>query len=170
MTNKKKYILFLVCSIALLIISYSLAFSKTISLRKEYLKKKKSESIYKDIPNQINLLSKKQVYYDSILKKFNLNTSSLENNLLKQLNKYADKNNLKIKVFNAPHILLHHQSTYTTYNFTLEGEFSNLLKVISSIEQSGTFGEVIHIDFKKEIDFRTKRKYLDATVFIQNIQ
>ena len=169
MQSKKKYIVLLVFSCILLFICYTLAFSKTFDVRSNYQKLSKSLKLNKDTPRQLQILSKKQVYYDSILTKMNLSSTSLENNLLKTLSADAAINSLKIKDFNAPHISVTNSAQFTTYNFTLEGKYNDILKAIYSIEQNGVYGEVIHLNFTREIDFRTRRKYLTVEVFIQNV-
>lgn len=170
MPSKKKFILLMVVSILILIASYSFGFSKTLQARRNYQEIKKQEELYKDVPKQIQLLSKKKVYYDSILTQMNLSNTSLENSLLKIINNNTKTANLKLQNFNTPHLYLDDNAKLLTYNFKLEGNYNSLLKLIYTIERNGSFGEVIHLDFLKEQDFKTKRKYLTAKVLIQNMQ
>ena len=170
MKSKKKFILLMTFSVLLLLISYLFAFSKTIAMKGNYSKLKSQENQYRNIPEQIQVLSKKEVYYDSILSKLNLSSTSLENNLLKLLTDYSTNNQIKIKNFNSPHDFVLEKSSYTTYNFTLEGSYTAILKLIYKVEQNSTYGEVIHVDFKKETNFRTRRKFLTAKVFVQSVQ
>ncbi|WP_394973676.1 hypothetical protein [uncultured Croceitalea sp.] len=170
MTSKAKFLSLVFGAILLLLLSYFLAISKTVGVKKEYTSIKKQSLLYGDISKQLKVFSKKEVYYDSILQSMNLADTSLENNLLKTLNTLAEKEEVKLKNFEAPHIFSKNDSEYIVYNFTLDGNYTALLKVLYNIEKNSTFGEIIHADFNRETNFRTRRKFLTAKVLIQNIQ
>lgn len=170
MNSKSKFFVLIAGAASLLVLSYFGAISKTLAIKKKYSALKKEAFLYKDISKQLQVFSKKEVYYDSILSTMNLTDTSLENNLLKTLNTQAQKEQLKLKNFNTPHIFLKDQSQYISYNFTLEGNYTNILKLLHKIEKSSTFGEIIHVDFNQETNFRTRRKFLTAKVLVQRVQ
>lgn len=98
---KNKNIVLLLLFLAMLL-CYKLAISNTIAMREEY-KSLKEEELFENIAQQLALLSKKEVYLDSVLQKLDLNNTAMENNLLWVVNKQAAKNNMKVIDFNAPH-------------------------------------------------------------------
>jgi len=170
MKSKTRFILMVIGALTLFLISYFTAISKTLKLQNEYGSLKEEALLNKDISSQFQVISKKQMYYDSILRTMNLTDTSLENNFLKKLNAESQKNQLKLKTFNAPHVFSSNDTRYVSYDFTLEGNFTKILQLIHEIEIGGTYGIITHLDFKKEIDFRTRRKFLTTKVLIQNIE
>lgn len=167
---KNKSVLVLLLFFLVLLLCYRLAISNTLSLREEYLHLKKEEQAFKNIPQQLNMFSKKEIYLDSVLRELNLNNTSMENNLLRVINNEAVRNNIKVIDFNPSHLHSIKGTSLVTHNFTLRGNFTDILKFIHTIERQSGFGEVVHINLNKEKNYRTGKNYLDATVFIQNLE
>ncbi|KQC31618.1 hypothetical protein AAY42_05380 [Flagellimonas eckloniae] len=153
-----------------LLLCYKLAISNTLDLRKEYLSLKKEERLSEDIPQKLTLLSKKEIYLDSVLQKLDLNNTAMENNLLRVVNKEAAENNIKIIDFNAPHTSDKDNSHVMTYIFTLEGSYVSILRLIHDLETKRNLGSVSHLEFEKKKDYRTKRTYLQTIVFLEQIK
>jgi len=170
MKSRSKFLLLIGISIALLLFSYFGAVSKTLSIRSKYLKLKKETVSYSDMAQQLNVLASKEVHYDSLVQKMNLSNTSLENNLLKTLNNEIGNTAVKLKAFNAPHSYSNGTSSYTTISFSLEGGFIPILKVLYNLEHAAAFGQILHLEFTKETDYRTRRTALNAQVLLQYIQ
>ena len=168
MTKKTKNILLVLGFLLTLIICYQLAIVKTIELNTEYKGLKHQESFFKNTPKQVSILKQKERYYDSLLTKLQLNGSSIQNNLLKTINRYAELNNLKLISFLEPHTILKNDLTIKTYNFTLEGNYNNIINLIYQLEQKTKFGEVINLHFEKKKNFRTGKHYLQAKVLLKS--
>lgn len=167
---KNKNIILLLFLFLALLLCYKLAISNTLALRKEYLSLKKEEHLSEDIPQQLALLSKKEVYLDSVLQKLDMNNTAMENNLLRVINKEAAKNGIKVIDFNAPHTSDKNNSHVMTYIFTLEGSYASILKVIYDLETKRNLGSVAHLGLEKKKDYRTKRTYLQTKVFLEQIK
>ena len=90
MSSKQKNIALIVGFIAILYICYLLAVSKTLEQEEQYNTLTKEVLLSKNAPKQLSLLKQKEVYYDSLLTKYQLDGSSIQNNLLKVINSYAD--------------------------------------------------------------------------------
>ena len=168
MTNKTKKILLVVGFLVALIICYQFAVSKTIDLKKEYNALKLQETLFENAPKQVSLLTQKQKYYDSVLNKYQLNGNSVQNNLLKTINAFADSTNFKVVNFLEPHIIIKNDLKINTYQFTLEGNFNAVLKLIHKLEQKTKFGEIINLHFEKKTNFRTGKRYLQAHVLLKS--
>lgn len=170
MTNKTKNIGLLLGFFIVLILCYRLAIAKTFALKNEYNNLKQQELLFTNTPKQLSLLKQKQKYYDSILNKYQLNGSSLQNSLLKTINEFAVNNNLKVKGFLEPHIIKQNDLTIKTYRFTLEGDFNAILKLTHKLEQRTKFGEVINLHFEKKKNFRTGKYYLQAFILLKSFE
>ncbi|MBS9461427.1 hypothetical protein KIM67_03325 [Flagellimonas sp. 389] len=167
---KNKVVLLFPLLLVTLLLCYKLAISNTLALKKEYRSLKAEEQLFNDIPQQLMFLSKKEKYLDSLLQKLNLNNTSLENNLLRVVNSEAAKNNLKVMDFNPPHKVITDNNSVTTYEFVLRGGFTGILKTIYTIENQSTFGEVIHLNFSKDKNYRTNKNHLEVKVLMQHIE
>jgi len=152
------------------ILSYKLAIEKTINARKEVSRLEQKIEEVKDIPKYLSILAQKEQQYDSILKDMDINDTSIQNNLLRIINQEAKNNHIKVIDFNEPHVHTKEDNQLYTYSFNLNGSYTNILKVIHTIEQKGNYGEVVHVDFLKEKNYKTNRNTLGATIFLQQIK
>ncbi len=154
----------------LLFASYSLAINKTLMLRTEAKRLANQVEQFKDIPKKLSILSQKETYYDSILGKMDLVDTSIQNNLLRTINQEANKHQIQVMDFNQPHIFQMGDNNLHTFSFKLSGNYTDMLKVIHTIEQKGNFGEIMHVDFSKKKNYRTNKYHLGATVFLQQVK
>jgi len=168
MTKKHKNIALIVGFIAALIICYQLAIIKTLGQKEHYNTMTKEAVLLKNAPKQLSLLKKKEVYYDSLLTKYQLDGSSIQNNLLKVINRFADDNNLKVISFLEPHVIVNDDLVINTYQFVLEGNYNDIIKLIYQLEQQTKFGEIINLHFEKKKNFRSGRFYLQARVLLRS--
>ncbi|WP_034045103.1 hypothetical protein [Wocania ichthyoenteri] len=168
MTHKSKNILLVAGFIIILTLCYQLAISKTIALKKDYNSLIQEEELFKNTPKQLSLLMQKQKYYNSLLSKYQIKGGSIQNNLLKTVNTYADSNKLRVVSFLEPHISISHDLTIKTYQFTIEGNYNSILKLIHLLEQQTKFGEIINLHFEKKKNFKTNTYYLQAYILLKS--
>ena len=168
MSSKQKNIALIVGFIAILYICYLLAVSKTLEQEEQYNTLTKEVLLSKNAPKQLSLLKQKEVYYDSLLTKYQLDGSSIQNNLLKVINSYADANNLKVVSFLEPHVISQNDLSIKTYDFTLEGLYNDINKLIYQLEQQTKFGEIVNLHFEKKKNFKTGRYYLQVRVLLKS--
>jgi hypothetical protein len=166
--GKQKNIVLIVGFIAVLYICYLLAISKTLEQKGLYNTLSKEVLLSKNAPKQLSMLKQKEVYYDSLLMKYQLDGSSIQNNLLKVINSYADANNLKVVSFLEPHVISQNDLTIETYDFIVEGHYNDIIKLIYQLEQQTKFGEIINFHFEKKKNFRTGKYYLQAKVLLMS--
>lgn len=153
-----------------LLLCYKLAISKTLDLRKEFISLSEEEQRFTNVPQQLSILSKKEVHLDSLLQQLNLNDTSLENDLLRTVNREVEKYDLKVIDFNPPHVSEINGTISKTYNFTVRGSFNAIVKLLHTLEQQANFGQIVHLYFKKQKNYRSRKNYLEVTVFIQKLE
>jgi len=168
MTKKNKNILLIFGFIISLVICYQLAISKTFQQKQQYDTLKKQELLFESAPRKLSLLKQKEVYYDSLLTKYQLDGSSIQNNLLKSINTFADNNNLKIIGFIEPHVTIQNELTINTYEFVIEGGFNEINHLVYQLEQKTKFGEIVHLHFEKKKNYRSGKYYLQAKVLLRS--
>ena len=168
MTSKQKNIGLVVGFVLVLVLSYQLAIAKTFEQKKQYKTLQQEVLLFENAPKQLSLLKQKQRYYDSILSSYQLDGSSIQNNLLSTINSYADQNSIKVISFLEPHSMDKNGLMVKTYDFTLEGDYNSIIGLIYKIEQKTKFGEVVHLQFEKKKNFRSGRYYLQARVLLKS--
>jgi len=168
MTSKQKNIALFIGFILTLVIGYKYAIANTLELKKEYNSLSEQEQLFKNVPKQLSLLKQKEKYYDSLLTKYQLNGSSIQNSLLKTINT-STTNNTQLVSFLEPHIFQKDNLTYKTYQFTLQGSFNDILQLIHKLEQDTKFGEIINLHFERKKNFKTGRNYLQANVLLRSL-
>ncbi|MBQ0735005.1 hypothetical protein [Aquimarina celericrescens] len=171
MTQRNKNILLIVGLLLMLFIAYRFGYSKTFSLRSEVTKLETQKLAYQSAPAQLAALTNKEKQLDEILQKNNVEGSSLQNNILTTLNTLSNLSEFKIIAFEEPHIFTNEtsQKTATTYNFTIQGNYKSLIDVVYALEQKYSFGNLIHVDFEKKKNFRTRKSYLQCRVLLQRL-
>ncbi len=168
MTPKTKNILFILGFIFALILSYKLSVSKTLLLRNEYHTLKKEALLFENTPKQLSFLKQKQKYYDSLLSRYQIKGSSIQNNLLKTINTYADSNKLKVVSFLEPHTYKTNDLTIKTHQVTVQGNYNTIIKLIHLLEQQTKFGEIINLHFEKKKNYKTGTFYLQANMLLKS--
>lgn len=166
--NKNKYLALSI--ILMLLLSYYLAIDKTLLLRRESIRLEKQSEQYSNIPKKLNLLLQKNKYYDSVLDGMDFNDTSIQNNLIRTINQTAKSHDVKVMDFNQPHEYQIGETTEFTYSFNLNGNFIDILNVLYKIEEKGSFGNIVHLDFEKTRDYKTNKSSLNATALIQQVK
>lgn len=168
MKTKTKNITLIIGFLIGLLICYQLAISKTLTLKKEHTALRKQSFNLENTPTQISLLKEKEKYYDSLLLRYQLKESSIQNNLLKTINSFSDVSNLKIVSFMEPHILITNDLKVSTYQFILEGDYNTIMRLIHKLEQGTIFGEISNLHFEKKTNYKTGTQHLQAKVLLKS--
>ncbi|WP_299112268.1 type 4a pilus biogenesis protein PilO [uncultured Winogradskyella sp.] len=168
MTQKTKNILLVVGFFLLIIIAYNYAIANTLQLKNEYKTLQQEALAFDNMPLQLSALKQRKHYYDSLLTKYQLSESSMQNNMLSAINTFADANQLKVVDFIEPHKIIQNDLIVNTYQFTLEGNYNAILSLVYQLEQHTKFGEIINLNFKKQKNYKTGRFYLQAHVLLRN--
>ncbi|MGY3793185.1 hypothetical protein [Aquimarina sp. 433] len=171
MTQKNKNIILIIALLLVSFFAYKYGISKTFVVNDQVHTLEMQKHAYETAPNQLAALANKEKQLDEILKQNNVEGNSIQNNLLKALNTLSSTSNFTIIAFEEPHIYKDEasQKTSTTYNFTLQGSYSSLIKVIYALEQSYSFGNIIHNNFEKKKNFKTGKNHLQCTIFLQRL-
>nr|WP_299381197.1 hypothetical protein [Allomuricauda sp.] len=155
--------------LAMFLVCYFLAVKNTLALKSQLLASQKQHGVHMNINQQVSQLAIKEQRLDLELSSLHLDDTSMQNNLLRVLNKKSEDNGLKIIVFNAPHIVQDNNTELKTQIFTLEGSYSSILKVLYELESKGSFGRITHVNFEKQRDLRSRVSSLQATVYLEVI-
>lgn len=132
--NLKKEYGLIVATLLILVVSYQLAFKKTIGawqLNKE-LKSQLIQST--DLSYQPGYLERKNVNLDKILSLYKSDTTSFRNNIISSISSIAEKENVKLAgvPFQDPS---YHTNQFIIQKLNFEGDYFSLLKTNSLLQQ-----------------------------------
>ena len=167
MKSKTKNILLIGGFVLAFIICYQFAIKNTLQEKARYSRLKAEEALFENIPRQLMTLSKKNEYYNDLLAKYQIGETSMQNSLLKNINKTAQELNVMVIDFNEPHTAEKNGLQVNTYSITIEGNFNDIAKLIYGLEQKTRFGELVNVHFIKQKNYRTRKDYLQATIMLQ---
>lgn len=153
-----------------LVICYQLAIKKTLALHTQYVHDSEIREQTKDLPQKLANLKKQELQLDTQFAGLNLESTNMQHELLRFLNEQGSEHSVKVIDFNSPHVIHEGETTTSTYQFILEGGFSNILKVAHALETKANFGGISHMAFEKEKDLRHGRTYLRATLHLRQIE
>ena len=171
MNLRQKNIALILGFIALLWLSYLLSFSKTLSLKKQYKELQKEVALLENGNQKLLTLRQKNNYFDSIFSSKNIAADrSFQNNLLTTINSFAEKTNLNVVSFKAPHTFDANGTAINTYAFTVRANFNDINKLIYKLEQTFKLGKIVSVNFIKKRDYRRRNYYLDCEIFLQRIE
>lgn len=162
--------MFISGSIILLILSYKLGIAKTIELANENKKLTQELVLVENMPKKLATLKRKNTYYQDLLDNYQLSGNSLQNSLLKTINRLSDSLNLKLVDFHEPHTLEENGLLQKTYMFSLQGSFINIQGLVYQLEQKTKFGEVINIHFERKKNYKLDKYFLEAKVMLLSFE
>ncbi len=168
--SKKNWFL-IIGLLALVWISYSFSFSKTMVEKEIYKELLEQSNSVSDLPSQLSYLKQQEKYYDSILRVNQINSeNSFQNNLLRKINEHCKQNTMGIIAFQEPHIIVTEDSEISTYIFKIQGSFKDLIELVHNLEDEGNYGKILSFTFQKSLNYKTKKNYLECEVFLQRRQ
>lgn len=165
--NKNRFLI--IGFIFVLIACYYLAFSKTMEIKNNLNNLNQQSNNFKNLTSLTNNLYHREKFVDSVLKKNNFKNLSIQNHLLDFLNDQSVKNKFIITDFKEPHNVIEENTTKTSYQFTLKGDFNSLLNVIYTLEQNYNYGKITHISFERKKDYRKRKEELFCYVVLENL-
>ncbi|HHC81160.1 MAG TPA: hypothetical protein ENK46_14865 [Flavobacteriia bacterium] len=152
-------------------LAYYFSFAKTMALKEQYVSLQKEQVLLHNVSQKLIQLKQQEVYYDSILASKKISAeSSFQNTLLKTIAGVADSTKIRIVSFNNPHVYKSENAMVNTYNFTLRGGFTDIVRLVYVLEQQSKLGTIISVHFIKKKDYRRNTYFLEGTVFLQQIE
>jgi hypothetical protein len=170
LTYKTKINLLLAGGAIALWMFFSMFVSDTFFLLSEQSRLTDSLSVLDNAPQELNLLN---IKLKRLEKKAGVTTKkdsrSVQQYLMEIVTQYSNNNNCIVR--SIPSISLYKEKDIVveTHIFSLDGTFNNLLKLVYQLEQKYQAGKISSVLFRSDLDNKSKRKYLQATVYIQHI-
>jgi len=151
------------------LVAYRLAFSETITVRSEVQALRDQSISFENLASLSTTLNQREKFAYSVLKNNNVKNLSIQNNLLQFLNKESTNKGFNIKGFQEPHRVIENEVNTTSYQFTIQGGFNDLIAVVYELEQNFNYGKIAHLNFEKKRDYRKRKDYLECFVIVESL-
>lgn len=170
MTIQQKNKALVIGFLGILILGYFLAISETLQLKNNYESMQQQELLNTNIPQRLATLEQKERYYDSLLEHYQITETSLQNNLLQTIDRYAANHMIKVVSFSEPHSFVEKDKKTNSYAFSVSGDFKGILGLAYELEQRSKFGMIASLDFEKKTNYRNGTKSLEGHFILQLVQ
>jgi hypothetical protein len=160
--NKNKALLLLV--VFLVLVAYQLSFKKTIKLIQLSYIQEQQLLLKQESPEKIKQMKAQLLMLDG-----HISYANKQEDLLAIITEIGQR--FKLNISDIPKQLVQQKGEYLLLidKITIEGSFSNTLKLIEELEEKQQ-GRIASLFFKKVKNKKTKRIQLLTTICIQNIK
>lgn len=163
---KQRFQLLLAGFILLLIIAYVFSIRNTVDA---YIISKRQQHSLEDVsnaPQRIKQFQDQLASLDHSLVQSDYNRQQL----FESVNTFCESQDLKLDYFHPEQRFLHNDYEIITNKVEVEGTYKSIVRLIYYLEYEQKLGHIASTNFEQKEERRTKRKYLTAEIYIQNIQ
>lgn len=172
LTYKKKNRWLVVGAILLAMIVYSLFLfiKRTAMSISECKELEKRTALAANAPMQIEKIQSELMTLNSVIGSDQRSESPAREELLGLLTDYCQRSGVVLREFPQTVIKQDKDLLVETNIFTIEGQYTKLLKLVYELEQKKKIGKVSSVTYQAKKDNTTKRLVLTATIYLQNIK
>lgn len=95
--------------------------------------------------------------------------TEVQQQLLSLITDFGKKNAIHLRKFPAPQQMVNSGYAISTIPVKVEGPYVALIRLLHEIEFTDNLGKVVSVDFEAERNRKTKRRELNATIYLQYI-
>ncbi len=168
-TYKEKFYLICIAFVALMILSYFLAISKTLSEREKF-------SLLTQKHKQVQNLSSELKKWSNLSQQLDVSLGGQEfyldfhEGLLSSVGTFCHENQIQLVEFSEPFEGIDESYSVETIVLKFQGKYHPLLKLVHHLEETFKGGKISSASFTKEKNFKKNREELFLELYIQNIK
>jgi len=152
--------------LALLLI-YWLAIRETVKIKNDCSELIKQTKTAEDAPQQMRLIKTRLDELNNVMGSDTVKSDA--DPLLKFVSR-LNSNNSNLVDFQPLHVFEHQNYQVETRIAVFEGTYVNLVKFLFDLEQKFLAGKVVSVKFQTETNFKTERKRLLMTLYVQSVK
>jgi len=152
------------------IVVYNVALSNTIDLAINNSELRAQITKNQDAPKQIVIVSQKIKKIEQLVGERGSEKVDIHQVLLAAVTGYVQEKGMILKDFPQPYVTTANGYVTKTAQLTVEGDFIALLKLIYFLENDYNVGKVVAVDFDTKKELRTRKRKLNATIYLQNVK
>ncbi|HAA10693.1 MAG TPA: hypothetical protein DCE41_02955 [Cytophagales bacterium] len=154
--------------VVFLLLAYSLSFRKTLQLRRENVRLETQLSQAESLPARLTEARRQQAELGQSFQQEA--TQLLHLQLFETITAACEDQGASLYAFPDPTQFTYKEATVATWEVVLEGGFAALVNTLSALDLSLKGSRVMSVKFLQGQDRKTKRNFLRAHVYIQQIQ
>lgn len=170
LTYKKRVQYLLIGILVFSWLAYQMSFKKTLALKTEIGNLELQVEKVSNAPSEIQSLQLELNKIDARIGSFMSQGMEFQDVLLDKITGYCKENNLVLKEFPKAHQYRQQDYLVQTNAIVVEGGFIKLLQLVFELERQFEIGKVVSVKFITREDFRTRKLFLGATIYYQNVK
>jgi hypothetical protein len=153
-----------------LILSYTLAISETVKVRRELIAMQENLSKVSSAPRTISLLERKTTELDLKIGSVNNGYPDFQKGLLDEVSRYCSAHSLILRDFPQVHSFKTQDYEFITGYAKVEGSFIPLVQLLYNLERKSESGRICSVDFNCLEDRKAKKLRLTMSFYIQIVK
>jgi hypothetical protein len=166
-TYKNKLYLLVIGAVLFLILSFRLAFTRTISEKKVLNENKVQFSYIEEAPAQLQLLESQLKEYDKQSSFSVYNPEEFQVRLLERVTMLSHGADIKLVEIPKIHLENRDDLIIKTQQLVFQGSFNNLLKFLEKTGRDINVGNICSVDFYNQKDNNSGSTHLKMRVYFQ---
>lgn len=168
LSYKQKFLVLLGIIVMLSMAAYKRSFKLTINAYNEYQELNEKLNYINSSSSNIRELDAEINFLDNLIGKEGMEPELVQQEILN----FVTNQDKDIDVYKIEEIHEASDNKFLIYSnqLTIEGAFEDLLKIVYEFEKKFQYSRVVHVNFFKKKDFRTKRVKLYAKIIFQNYE
>ncbi len=150
-------------------LSWNLAISETVGLASNCQKIEEDNLRMGSTLKEISSYEKKVHLLNAQVGMGDAQLTNVQQQLLALITDFGKKNSIHLRKFPAPIQIQNSGYSVSTIPVVVEGPYVALVRLLHEIEFTDQLGKVVSVDFEKELNRKTKRMELNATIYLQYI-
>ena len=170
MTFKQRNTYLFIGAILFGVLSYFFAFKKTFELANNVSIINNEIQNASSAPERIRMLQKNLQTLDSKMQRYLFDSTHHQEFIMGLVTRFCSVNKLILKEFPQLSVKEETDIFLETTTITVQGAFIDLCKLIYYFEQKAKIGRISSVRYEAGMDYKTRKKTLTATIFLQNIR
>lgn len=168
-SHKQKFYLLIAGLIAILILAYNLAISKTWDEYHEYRQLKEKLTDLSSLNMNLKSWRDRNQELDSKLGG-EMIIAGFHESLLNTVGKFCEENDITLSEFSEPFEGIDGGYAVETIILTMQGGYKPLLKLVHHLETNFKGGRIASVQFIKEKNYRKNREELFLKMYVQKVK
>lgn len=168
-SNREKFLMLMGGCVILSVVSYYLAFSRTLTARAQYVALEEKMQGVQSLSSELDRWQNLNARLDEKLGGEQV-LAGFHESLLNSVGRFCDKKNLTLTEFSEPFEGEDGGYTVETIVLTIEGGYKPLLELVYHLETQFRGGRVASVSFVKKKDYRKNREELFVEMYVQKIK
>jgi len=166
---RQQFQYYMILSGLAILLVYQFSFSKTFDEISQCSELENKLASVSHVSYQINKIESELQVFNNSLNLHGVDSERFHEYLLNIVSTYSSANAVQLVEFPQQHVYEENEVEIATSQFTAQGSYIKLLKLVYLLEQENPVGRLCNVKFYKEKNNKTKRIQLYMRMMVQNV-